>query len=67
VPHHSRAWFTDRLPFVIMTDFVPPKPVLNYGISRQRLVKHAVWFLLRGIGMKENPYAVITMQRLRTI
>jgi len=54
VPHHLRAWFTDRLPFVIMTDFVPSAPVLNYGISREKLVKHVVWFLLRGIGMKEE-------------
>jgi hypothetical protein len=54
VPHHLRAWFTDRLPFIIMTDFVPSAPVLNYGISREKLVKHVVWFLLRGIGMKEE-------------
>jgi AcrR family transcriptional regulator len=54
VPHHLRAWFTDRLPFVIMTDFVPSASVLNYGISREKLVKHVVWFLLRGIGLKEE-------------
>jgi len=54
VPHHLRAWFTDRLPFIIMTDFVPLAPVLDYGISREKLVRHAVWFLLRGIGMKEE-------------
>jgi hypothetical protein len=54
VPHHLRAWFADRLPFVIMTDFVPSAPVLNYGISRVKLVKHVVWFLLRGIGLKEE-------------
>ena len=54
VPHHLRAWFTERLPFVIMTDFVPSAPVLNYGISREKLVKHVVFFLLRGIGLKEE-------------
>lgn len=54
VPHHLRAWFTDRLPFVIMTDFVPRGPVLNYGVSREKLVRHVVWFLLLGIGMKEE-------------
>ena len=54
VPHNLRAWFTDRLPFIIMTDFVPLAPVLNYGISREKLVRHVVWFLLRGIGMKEE-------------
>jgi AcrR family transcriptional regulator len=54
VPHHLRAWFTDRLPFVIMTDFVPATPVLDYGISREKLIKHVVWFLLRGIGLKEE-------------
>jgi AcrR family transcriptional regulator len=54
VPRHLRAWFAERLPFVIMTDFVPSAPVLNYGISREKLVKHVVWFLLRGIGLKEE-------------
>ena len=54
VPYHLRAWFTDRLPFIIMTDFVPLAPVLDYGISREKLVRHVVWFLLRGIGMKEE-------------
>jgi hypothetical protein len=54
VPHNLRAWFTHRLSFVIMTDFVPSAPVLNYGVSREKLVKHVVWFLLRGIGLKEE-------------
>src|SRR5271157_2209156 len=54
VPHNLRAWFTDRLPFVIMMDLVPSAPVLNYGVSREKLVKHVVWFLLRGIGLKEE-------------
>ncbi|MGZ6292939.1 MAG: TetR/AcrR family transcriptional regulator [Syntrophales bacterium] len=54
VPHNLRAWLAHRLPFVIMTDFVPSAPVLNYGISREKLVKHVVWFLLRGIGLKEE-------------
>ncbi len=54
VPHNLRAWFTDRLPFVIMMDFVPTAPVLNYGVSGGELVKHVVWFLLRGIGLKEE-------------
>jgi hypothetical protein len=54
VPHNLRAWFTDRLPFVIMLDFVPSASVVNYGISGGKLVKHVVWFLLRGIGLKEE-------------
>ena len=54
VPHHLRAWFTDRLPFIVMTDFVPSVAVLNYGISREKLIRHIVWFLLRGIGLKEE-------------
>jgi AcrR family transcriptional regulator len=54
VPHNLRAWFTDRLPFIIMMDFVPSAPVLNYGVSREKLIKHVVWFLLRGIGLKEE-------------
>jgi hypothetical protein len=54
VPHNLRAWFTHRLPFIIMMDFVPSAPVLNYVMPREKLIKHIVWFLLRGIGLKEE-------------
>jgi len=54
VPLHLRACFTERLVFAIMTDFLPSIPVLNYGISRKNLIKQIVWFLLRGIGLKEE-------------
>ena len=38
VPHNLRAWFTHRLPFIIMMDFVPSAPVLNYVMPREKLI-----------------------------
>lgn len=54
VPHHLRAWFTDRLAFILMADLLPAKPAVDYGLARGELVKEVVWFLLRGIGLKEE-------------
>lgn len=54
VPIHLRAWFVDRLTFIFMADLLPPRPVIDYGIARTDLVREIVWFLLRGIGLKEE-------------
>ncbi len=54
VPLHLRAWFADRLTFILMADLLPPTPVIDYGIARKELVREIVWFLLRGIGLKEE-------------
>jgi len=41
VPHNLRAWFTDRLPFIIMMDFVPsallPPPWGSFFIGMPQL------------------------------
>jgi AcrR family transcriptional regulator len=49
-----RAWFTHNLAAMIVLNLLPPTPVVGYGVSRARLVKHAVWFALRGMGLKES-------------
>ena len=37
-----------------MTHLLPAKPVIDYGLSRDELVEQAVWFSLRGMGLKEE-------------
>jgi len=68
VPPELRATFTQRLAFIMMTNFLPPTPVTDYKMSREKLTEHIVWFVLRGIGMKEevikrhyNPKALALM------
>ena len=54
VPPALRAWFTDRLALSVVFDLLPEIPVVNYGVERKKLVEHIVWFVLRGIGLKEE-------------
>jgi AcrR family transcriptional regulator len=54
VPLRLRAWFTERLTFMLMVDYLPSVPTIDYGMSRDRLVKHLAWFLLRGVGLREE-------------
>ena len=39
---------------MIVLHLLPPTPVVDYGVSRARLVEQAVWFALRGMGLKEE-------------
>jgi AcrR family transcriptional regulator len=48
------GWFAHHLPAMIMTQLLPAKPVVDYGLSRDELVEQAVWFILRGMGLKEE-------------
>ena len=68
VPPKLRAIFVQRLAFIMMTNFLPPTPVTDYEMSREKLTEHIVWFVLRGVGMKEevikrhyNPKALALM------
>jgi AcrR family transcriptional regulator len=53
VPPRQRALFAHRLGFMMMTNYLPPTPVADYG-SRDELIEDVVWFVLRGIGLKEE-------------
>jgi AcrR family transcriptional regulator len=48
------AWFTHHLAAMIVLHLLPSTPVVDYGESRTQLVEQAVWFTLRGIGLKEE-------------
>jgi AcrR family transcriptional regulator len=49
-----RGWFAHHLAVMIMHNSLPAKPVVDYGASREKLVEQAVWFALRGMGLKEE-------------
>ena len=48
------GWFVHQLVTGIMIHSLPGESVIDYGVSRQDLVKHAVWFCLLGMGLKEE-------------
>jgi AcrR family transcriptional regulator len=50
----SCAWFAHHLPNIIMTNLLPAEPVVDYGLSKEKLAEQVVWFVLRGMGLKEE-------------
>lgn len=49
-----RAWFCRHLAAVLMSHLLPQTPVVDYGVSRNELIGQAVWFMLRGMGLREE-------------
>ena len=39
---------------MLATNLLPAEPVVDYGVPRDKLVEQAVWFALRGMGLKEE-------------
>jgi AcrR family transcriptional regulator len=48
------AWFGQHLAAMLKIYLQPAEPVIDYGLSREKLVEQAVWFILRGLGLKEE-------------
>jgi AcrR family transcriptional regulator len=48
------GWFAQHLAAMIKIHLLPSKPVVDYNLSQQKLVEQAVWFILRGMGLKEQ-------------
>jgi AcrR family transcriptional regulator len=48
------GWFVHQLVTGIMIHSLPGEPVIDYGVSREDLVKQAVRFCLLGMGLKEE-------------
>jgi AcrR family transcriptional regulator len=48
------GWFTHHLALMIKTYMLPKTPVIDYGLPREMLVEQAVWYTLRGMGLKEE-------------
>jgi len=54
IPTALRALLADRLAFMLVSEHLPEKPAIDFGVSKDKLIEHAVWFILRGVGMKEE-------------
>ncbi len=48
------AIFTQHVAKTIMLALIPPTPVIDYGMPREPLIEQAVWFSLRGMGVKDE-------------
>ena len=46
--------FAHHLATMIATMHLPKKPVVDYDASRNELVQQAVWFALRGLGLRDE-------------
>jgi AcrR family transcriptional regulator len=47
------AWFGQHLAAIIKINLLPRQSVVDYGVARDQLVQQLVWFILRGMGLKE--------------
>ena len=48
------AWFINQMAAMVMIHLLPAKPIMEFHVSREELVEQAVWFGLRGMGVKEE-------------
>lgn len=48
------AVFTHHLAKLIMLSLIPDRPVVHYGVPCEPLIEQAVWFSLRGMGVKDE-------------
>lgn len=48
------ARFARQLTKTIMVSLLPATPIVDYGMSRQKLVEQVVWFTLRGLGVRDD-------------
>ena len=47
-----RAWFASHLASMLTFNHLPENPVVDDGVSREKLVQQAVGFILRGLGLR---------------
>jgi AcrR family transcriptional regulator len=48
------GWFTHHMAAMLTMNLLPAEPVVDYGAPREKLAEQAVWFALRGMGLKEE-------------
>ncbi len=63
------AWFAHHVAAMLLIHSLPTIPVVEHGVPHEQLVAQAVWFALRGIGLKEpvikrnyNPSALALLE-----
>jgi AcrR family transcriptional regulator len=50
----SGSWFVHQMVAMVMIHLLPAKPAIDFGVSREKLIEEAVWFSLRGMGLKDE-------------
>ncbi len=53
----NRARFAYHVGAWMALVYLPPKPAINYGVSREKLLDQCVWFVLRGMGLTDQALA----------
>ena len=48
------AWLAQHLMAMLKILLLPDEPVIEYEVSQQKLAEQAVWFILRGMGLKDE-------------
>jgi AcrR family transcriptional regulator len=48
------GWLAHGVAVSVRTNLLPEEPVVQYGVSEQKLLEQSVWFSLRGMGLKED-------------
>ncbi len=48
------AIFTRHLAKIIMLSLIPATPIVDYDLPRDKLIEQAVWFSLRGMGIRDE-------------
>src|SRR5262245_58634944 len=48
------GWLIHNLALMVRFHHLPEPPVVDYGLSRQAITEQAVWFALRGLGLKDD-------------
>jgi len=54
VPGKLNGLFAYHLAAIITFHLLPATPAIDYGETRDQLADHATWFILRGMGLKEE-------------
>jgi AcrR family transcriptional regulator len=54
LPTALGAWCAHQLIAGMGIHFLPADPAVDYGVSREELMRQVTWFCLRGMGLKEE-------------
>ena len=52
--HRTRLLFTHHLASMVGTMHLPHRPVVDYQVRREELLKETVWYALRGLGLRDE-------------
>jgi hypothetical protein len=55
--HRNRLLFAHHLAVMIGTMHLPQRPAVDYRAGREELMRQAVWFTLRGLGLRDEAIA----------